>query len=173
MKRMMVIFFLILLCSVVNGQDNDKNIELSSKFIMDLIEKVEWPNGSEQDSFVINVVGDGKYVPILQSIASANSSGGKKIVVNSMSIDDKFEECQMIFIATDSLSHLAKILKRVEKKPTLTVSMHGTYARYGVMINIREIKNGKIKYAINNMTARKSKLKISADLIKKAVETFG
>lgn len=172
MKRMTVIFFMILLCSAVNGQNNNKDIELSSKFIMDLIDKVEWPNASNQDSFVVNVIGDGKYVPILQSIASSNSSG-KKIVVNSVSIDDKFEECQMIFIATDSLSHLAKILKRVEKKPTLTVSMHGTYARYGVMINIREIKNNKVKYAINNMTARKSKLKISADLIKKAVETFG
>ena len=51
--------------------------------------------------------------------------------------------------------------------------MHGTFARYGVMVNIREIKDNKIIYAINNMTARKAKLKISDDLLKKAVETFG
>ena len=96
-----------------------------------------------------------------------------KIMVNSKSINDKFEDCHLLFIGSDSLSHLAKILKKVENKPTLTVSNHGTFARYGVMINIREIKNNKVRYAVNNMTARKSKLKISEDLLKKAIETYG
>jgi len=172
MKLTITFLFTLLILFSVYGQANDKDIELSSKFIIDLIDKVEWPDGTGNDKFVINVVGDGKYVPILQSIASVNFPG-KNIVINSASIDDKLDESQIVFIATDSLSHLAKILKQVEKKPILTVSMHGTYARYGVMVNIREIKNSKIKYAINNMTARKAKLKISADLIKKAVETFG
>lgn len=173
MKRIMTLFIILILGLAVNGQNNDKEIELSSKFIIDLIDEVEWSEGSYRDSFVINVVGDNSFVPILQSIARSDSSGGKKIVINSVSLDDKFEECQMIFIATDSLSHLAKILKKVEKKPILTVSMHDTFARYGVMVNIREIRNNKIKYAVNNITARKSKLKISDELLKKAVETFG
>jgi len=173
MIKAVTLFLSLFLCFSVYGQTNDKDIELSSKFIIDLIDKVEWPDASSQDSFVINVVGDGKYVPILQSIVSSSPSSGKKIVINSVSIDDKFEECQIVFIATDSLNHLAKILKQVEKKPILTVSMFGTFARYGVMVNIREVKNSKIKYAINKMTARKVKLIISEDLIKKAVETFG
>ena len=55
----------------------------------------------------------------------------------------------------------------------MTVSIHRSFARYGVMVNIREIKNNKIEYDINNMTARKSNLKIDEDFRKKAVETFG
>jgi len=173
MKRLMTLLVMLILSLTVNGQNNEKEIELSSKFIIDLIEKVEWPESAGRDSFVINVIGDNRFVPILRSMADTGRTGGKKIIINSVTLEDKFDECQMIFIATDSLSRLAKILKKVEKKPVLTVSMHGTFARYGVMVNIREIKNNKIKYAINNMTAHKSNLKISEDLRKKAVETFG
>ncbi|RKX17629.1 MAG: hypothetical protein DRP51_10540 [Candidatus Zixiibacteriota bacterium] len=173
MKLMTTILFILFLSLTAFGQNNDKDVELSSKFIIDLIDKVEWPDASSKDSFVINVVGDGKYVPILQSIVSSSPSNGKNITINSVSIDNKLDGCQIVFIATDSLNHLAKILKQVEKKPILTVSMFGTFARYGVMVNIREVKNSKIKYAVNKMTARKAKLIISEDLIKKAVETFG
>jgi len=173
MRQVVTIFLSLYLCLSVFGQTNEKDIELSSKFIIDLIDKVEWPNGANQDSFIINVVGDGKYVPILKSIAGSKSSNGKEIVINSISVDEKIGDCQIVFIATDSLSHLAKILKQVENKPTLTVSTFGTFARYGVMVNIRDIKNSQIVYAVNKMTARKAKLKISEDLIKKAVETFG
>ena len=173
MKLIMTLSIILILGLAVNGQDNDKDIELSSKFIIDLIDEVEWPEGSYRDSFVINVVGDNGFVSILRSIARSKSSGGKNIIINPVSIDDKFEECQMIFISTDSLSHLAKILKKAEKKPILTVSIHRSFARYGVMVNIREIKNNKIEYDINNMTARKSNLKIDEDFRKKAVETFG
>ena len=170
MKQIGAIFlFLLLGLSVFAQNDDDNNI--SSNFIIDLIHKVEWPAGSNLDSFVINVVGDDKMVPALKSVAQSKSN--KKVIINSLSLNDNFEQCQILFIATDSLSHLAKILKRVENKPILTVSNQGTFARYGVMINIRDVKNNKIKYAVNNMTARKAKLKISDDLLKKAVETFG
>ncbi|MCP4704657.1 MAG: YfiR family protein [candidate division Zixibacteria bacterium] len=173
MKRMILILVIVLLCPAVFGQNNDKDVELSSKFIIDLISKVKWPAESDTESFVIKVVGNNLYVPILQSIADSNNSGDKKIVIKAVSLDDKFENCQIVFIATDDLGNLAKVLNKVEKKSTLTVSMHGTFARYGVMVNIREIKDNEIKYAINKMTARKAKLEIDDDLIKDAVETFG
>ena len=80
MKLIMTLSIILILGLAVNGQDNDKDIELSSKFIIDLIDEVEWPEGSYRDSFVINVVGDNGFVPILQSIARSDSSGGKKIV---------------------------------------------------------------------------------------------
>lgn len=173
MRQAITLFFSLFLCFSVYGQTNDKDIKLRSNFIIDLIDKVEWPDGTVQDSFVINVVGDNGIVSALQSLVASNSSGRKKIVINSVSIDVKFEACQMVVIATDSLNHLAKILKKTAKKPILTVSMYKTFARYGVMINIREITDSKIKYAINKMTARKAKLEISKDLVKNAVETYG
>ena len=173
MKRIILIFVIILVCPAVFGQNNNKDAELSSKFIIDLISKVIWPEKIEGNNFTINVVGDNKLVPLLQSLVKSNKSGEENVIINSVGLDGKIEECQMVFIAADSLELLAKILKRVEKKPILTVSMYSTFARYGVMVNIREAKNNEIEYAINNMTTRRSNLIMSDDLIKKAVETYG
>jgi len=167
----MLIFIMLLGMSVFGQPDSAKDTDLISNFVIDVIDKVKWPDNMNKDSLTILVVGNGNYSSELESAARAKN--GRKVTIKSISANEKIENCGMVFIATDSLNHLAGILKQVENKPILTVSKHGTFARYGVMINIREAKNKKVKYALNNMTARHSKIEFNSELIAKAVETYG
>ncbi len=172
MKVAAKIVFILLISASLSGQvDTTSNNRLHSAFVMEVIDEVEWPNKSNQDSVAIVVIGDGGFVASLDQAAKSKNS--RKVIVKSASVEDNLAIYDIVFIATDSLDHLAKILKKVENLPILTISNHGTFARYGVMIGISDIKDDKINFVINNMTARHSKIKISKDLIVRAVKTFG
>ena len=142
-------------------------------FVLSLIDKVEWPNGTDANTggeFVITVIGNCDYMDALTSGAAAIA--GKKIVVKTAGIDEDFSQTQMLLIATTELSDLAKILKKVKAKPVLTVTESKGFARYGVMVEL--ITDGtKIEYVINKMSAKEVSLTINSKLVDKAKTTYG
>jgi hypothetical protein len=158
--------------STAFGQAHDT---AKAEFVINLFDKVEWPSNSAQEQ-LIYVIGDSPIVPLLEEKASGKSKDGKIIKIKKISVDDDFTGCHILYIASDDLADLAKILKKVKGTSILTVSHVDGFARYGVMINVldpTEKSKEKIGLVINKMTARDAGIKIDPKLIASADKTFG
>jgi len=158
--------------SSVFSQDHNTT---KADFILDLFQKVEWPSEFAQDHSIY-VIGDSPAVPVLEKKAAERSKNGKTISIKKISVDDDYAGCRILYLATDDLGQLAKVLKKVKGTSILTVSDVDGFARYGVMINVLEPSDQskeKVGLIINKMTARDAGLKIDPKLIENADKTFG
>lgn len=174
MKKALFALCVLTIAAFSSASSQDLN-SAKADFVLNLFEKVEWPADTAAEHSIY-VVGDSPIVPILEEKAVAISKDGEKITVKRISIDDDFTGCHILYIASNDLGDLAKVLKKVKGSSILTVSDIDGYARYGVMINVlkpTEKSKEKVGLVINKMTARDAGLKIDPKLIAKADKTFG
>ncbi|UCD94817.1 MAG: YfiR family protein [Candidatus Zixiibacteriota bacterium] len=162
------------------GDDNaPKNTENTAEFIIELTDKIEWPADvmdANKGVITITVVGDSLLTSKLREMAESTETAGGKLEIKSALPDDDFSSTEILFIAGQELSDLAKILKSTEGMPVLTITDVEGFARYGVIIEISDEKDSKdseIKFILNKMVLKKSGLKMSDKLIKKAIKVFG
>ncbi|MEE9443798.1 MAG: YfiR family protein [candidate division Zixibacteria bacterium] len=174
MKCLSVSLFALLFMWVLVSADADSDAEYKSKFIINLVDYVEWPAGGDTDNkgtIAISVIGDSPLLPKLKAMAEAKTKDGKKIVIKEKVINEQSYDCQILFLASKETSDLAKVLKKVKGNPVLTVSDCEYFANYGVMINFYNEENdgkSKVKFEVNKATVSMAGLKISSKLLKLA-----
>ena len=158
--------------TIVAAELSEDDIKYRTDFILNCVEYVTWPDGSATDSngnVVIGVVGESPIVAALTKGVADKAKEGKKVEVKPLSVDDDLTGCQILFIATDDKAVLAKVLKKVDGKPILTMADAEYFANYGVMVNfIRGESEDKKKFEVNKMVLDMSRLKMSSQLLKLA-----
>jgi len=151
---------------------SEDDLKYRAEFIVNVLEYVTWPDGAATDSngaVVIAVVGESPLLSALTSGVAEKAKEGKNIVIKPLLPDDDLTACQILFIASDDKTVLAKILKKVDGKPVLTISDAEYFANFGVMVNfIRGESEDKKKFEINKMVLDMSRLKMSSQLLKLA-----
>ena len=173
LRKLQTVCLLAILAAPVIGQDQpDKDAEFEAKFVLDLLDKVTWPNkgqGSDTETAVITVVGQSALTPKLREMAAGRKAGKRPVEIREAAVTDDFSGSAILFIATSNLRDLARILKKVDGTTILTVSQAEEFARYGVMINFyKEEGDAKVKYEINRLVVKFAGLKIDEGLVKKA-----
>ena len=173
MKSTILTIILSLLWLTSLGKDlTPKEIDHEADFIVKAVDYVTWPDGAGTNAdgaIVIAVLGDSPLTAKLTELAAKKSGEGTKMVVTAMTLEDDLTACQVLFLPTEDKAELAKILKKLNEAPVLTISDAEYFARYGVMINFYK-KDGKssIKFEVNTMTLGFAKLKMSSRLLKLA-----
>ncbi|MEZ5357432.1 MAG: YfiR family protein [Candidatus Zixiibacteriota bacterium] len=154
---------LLFLTAVVTATED---VDYKAKFIVKLIDYVEWPAGAGADAsgnIVVHVVGASDMATKL-----TESAAGTNITVKEVPIDDAgIAKCQILFMGTSETSDLAKILKKVNGTTVLTVSDAEYFGNYGVMINFYA-EGDKTKFEVNKTVVDMSGIKISSKLLKLA-----
>jgi hypothetical protein len=156
-----------------------KNIKNTAEFIIELTNKIEWPaevTDADNGIITVAVVGESLLTSRLREMAESTETAGVKLEIKDALPDDDFSSTEILFIANQELSDLAKILKSTEGLPILTVADVKGFARYGVIIEItdeEDSKDSEVKFILNRMVLKKSGLKMSDKLIKKAIKVFG
>jgi len=179
MKRYLPFIFLFLVFTgSVLGQSTSEEENLNkARLIIELINNTEWPveGAAGNDTFVIAVIGQPSFIGKFKELTGANPKIKKTLDIKSISADANFGTPDMVLIGEKDMSVLAKVLKKTEKRPIMTVTDSPGFARYGVIVELVSDVDGKgkVEYIINKMVMRKAGLKISDDLIKKAKQTFG
>jgi hypothetical protein len=174
MKLMFITCALLVLASGIPAKDMPAaEIDFKADFIVKVTDYVTWPEGTATNAageVAIAVLGDSPLTPKLKELTSARTSQGTKMSVTSVTLDDNLAAYQILFIVTEDKVELAKILKKVQNAPVLTVSDAYYFARYGVMINFYKDDggNGKVKFEVNQMTMGMAGLKMSSKLLKLA-----
>ncbi len=173
MKKLIALTFCLFLSVTVFAQNNsDKSVTNKAQFIIDLVDNLEWTKGKklpDSETVTICVVEDAPIVAKLKELA-ANQAGKRKYDIKVVSLTDDLTDCHIVYLPTDDLGKLAKILKKVDGKKVLTVSDAQDFARYGVMVNIiDDASASKVKFEVNKMVLDMSGISLSQDLMKEAV----
>lgn len=168
--RKLAIIPLILLFAVGVPYADDNNASSEAEFILNLFNKVEWPESTTDSSpFVISVVGNSPLVEQLSTLAADKKFDGHSVEVQSVGIGDDLTKSRIVFITSSELSDLAKVLRRVDGKKILTVSHNENFARYGVMINfVQEEGKSELTYELNRLSLKMAGLKADPELVKNA-----
>jgi hypothetical protein len=164
---------LILIFVQLAGGENTN--EMKAKFIVQMLDNTIWPennNINSQNEVVIYLVGDSSLAPDIRNQANILYKNFK-ISVSAKTIDDDLTGCHILCIASDSLSHLAQVLKKVSDLPIVTIGQTAGFGRHGVMVNMREMNGEDVIYSINNMAAKVVGLKFNSGFIEKAAKTYG
>ena len=136
---------------------------------------VEWPASAFADASApieIGIFGENPFGDVLQEIVRGQTIRGRRIEVKQSDKMDDLKSCQVLFMAKTEKARVNEFMAGAKDGPALTVSgMDGFIARGG-MINFF-LKDGKVRFEINNEAAKRYGLKISSQILSlgKRVET--
>lgn len=141
---------------------------LKAVYIEKFTRFVEWPKESEihdtAKPFVIGIIGESPFEPALRKIFATRKIKDKNVVVRRISDMAEVADLHLLFIARISHERLHKVLSSVKGRPILTVSDTESFAMSGVLINFY-IANNNLRFEINEMAVRESKLIFSYKLM--------
>jgi len=129
---------------------------------------VEWPpetfsrNG---DALVIGVLGEDPFGEILDNTIRGKTVNNKRLVVKRFESIKDARESHILFISTSEQGRLPNILEALNGATVLTVGEIGRFASRGGEIGFR-MEGKKVRFEINVAAVERSRLKVSAQLMK-------
>ena len=146
-------------------------MRLRSSFIMKIIQHVEWPAQSSEDTASkvhIAVIGGGDAFDVLIEVVS-KSQHPDRISVRVAGPQDDLSNVDVVLISSGKIDDLEVVLASLSDSPTLVVSDHDGFCEAGAMVNfiVQKTKRGsKLRFEINRGRAEAAGLKISSQLMK-------
>jgi hypothetical protein len=120
---------------------------------------------SDQDPFVIGVLGTDPLGDDLDRIAQAKQIEARKIVVYRFPSPDKYRPCHIFFVPrTVEPRQQIETIGRLRNSPVLLIGETPGFAERGGTINFF-IEQNKVRFEINQQAAKRAGLKISAKLL--------
>jgi len=133
---------------------------------------VEWPEetgiNDSTKNFVIGIYGESDWQNIIEEVYKFDQIKikNKNIEIRYLKKISDVEKLHLLLISS-SEDELHQILKVTMDKPILTVSNSEGFAEKGVLINFF-VKEGKVRFEINEKAVHKSKLVMSYLLLRMA-----
>lgn len=142
-----------------------REYEVKAAFLFHFTQFVEWPsNATASAVFRIGVLGKNPFGNALDETVRGESVNGCKMIVEYSSNVDDLTNCAIVFINRDERHRMPEIMEKLNGRPILTVSDYGGFARNGGIINFY-LEDGKIRFEINPMAAKRARLTISSQLL--------
>ena len=154
------------------GQENvDRQYAIKAAYLYNFGRYVQWPDASfssRKAPFVIGILGTDPFGGDLDRIAAAKKMGGRPIVIRRFNSLDDYTPCHLLFVprGIDPQAQRAAI-ERLARAHVLLVGETPHFARRGGTINFFNRQN-KVRFKINQAAADRSRLKISAKLLRLA-----
>jgi hypothetical protein len=106
-----------------------------------------------------------------QSFEALNNKSiyDKSVVVNQLSKIEQAHACHLVFIEKSERQLVQRLLVHLENRPVLTVSDVAGFSDKGGMIEIITVDN-KFRFKVNRGQLNKADLKMSAQVLKLAVD---
>lgn len=141
--------------------------QIKAAFLYNFIKFVQWPPESfpdEDQPFVIGILGDDPFGPILDRVVQGKLVNGRKLVVWRSDTLTQLRGAHLVFISRSERGRLRQVLRELAGKPILTVSEIDGFARLGGMINFR-MQGDRVRFEINPEAVRAAGLKMSSKLL--------
>jgi YfiR/HmsC-like len=144
--------------------------DVEAAYLFNFGKFVTWPqkNHPPGDSFLICILGDDPFGPILDKTTAGATVGGKKVIDKRVSRPQDALGCSIVFISSSEEPRLSKILAVVQGSPVLTVSDMPGFVEHGGMIQF-VVDNGRVRFKVNLRPAEQDGLALSSELLKVAV----
>ena len=141
--------------------------QLKAAFIYNFAKFVEWPPEafpSASSPLIIGIVGDNPFQDNLEQVVENKSINGHKFQVKRFKSLADVRSCHILFVSATERKRLAEILRAVRGAPVLTTSDLDYFLSAGGMIQFL-MEGNKVRFAINDSTAKEAGLRISSKLL--------
>jgi hypothetical protein len=148
----------------------NKEQQVKAAFLYNFTKFVEWPDqdfGEAGRSIVIGVIGSTAIRDELEKIVRGRKVNGRAITVRLLETIPDAPSVDLLFITADGEARLAGKLDQPALAGVLTVGESKQFATRGGMINFI-LEGDRVRFVINQGSAERSGLKISAQLLKLA-----
>lgn len=162
--------WLLLLSYSPSGQaEQPSEYRLKVAFLYNFAAYTEWPNAHNS---VLNLCihGEDPFGENLQHIRQKKVHEQELLIRHTNNIED-LPDCQIVFITRSVVDSLGSIINILDGKPILTVADTPGVGQQGVALNMA-IKEGKVIFEANLTVARKSGLRLSAQLLRFATKVY-
>lgn len=154
------------------GAQSPKELEYEVKaaFLYNFTKFVEWPPEAfpnDRSPIVLCVVGDDPFGRSLEALVRGETVGGRSLAIDRRAAGD-LRPCHLMFVGESERGRYSQVLAGSEDRDVLTVGDAPGFLEAGGLINFT-VEGGKVRFAINQAAAERSRLKISSKLMRLAV----
>jgi len=153
----------------------DREYEIKAAYLYNFGLYVQWPRGSvptEQEEFVIGVLGKDVFDSNLDKLATAKKVQGRKIVIHRFKSMADYKPCHILFISRSAAEgnkespedRLAEAMQKLKNKPVLLVAESNGLAMKGAMINLF-VEENRVKFEVNPGAGKQAGLQMSSKLL--------
>jgi hypothetical protein len=157
---------LVMLAPAALAQNGLDEYQVKAAFLYNFTRFVDWPPDLQSASspFVIGIVGEDPFGPVLDDIVREKNWNGHRIVVRRMNANGNFHGCQILYISNSERTEVPRILAALKGEHVLTVGEFDRFLRQGGEVAF-EIENDMVRIAINLKAAEAGGLKLSSRLL--------
>ena len=142
--------------------------KVKAAFLLNFTRFVDWPGSafaSGDAPFVICVLGEPAFAATAREVIGDNRVKARSVTVESRSSLDGAESCHIFFLPSSGVGQQQALIQRSRGRSIFTISESDGFAQMGGIANfVRADK--KLRLAINRKAADKSRLKVSARLLR-------
>jgi hypothetical protein len=147
---------------------------IKAGFIYNFATLVQWPAASfpQSDSpIVIAILGEDHFGPTLDRVLESKKVNGRPFAIKRIKTVSELQrlvanpkDCQILYVSSSEMAHIAEVLQIVKDTPILTIGETAGFARSGGIINL-VLEDNRVRFEVNVDAAKTSDLNISSRLL--------
>lgn len=148
-----------------------REYDIKAAFLFNFASFVEWPStafATPTAPFVIGILGDDPFGPILEEIVDGEQINGHPLAVRRLTSRQLAEAgaCHILFISKSESRRLTPLLQQLRGRPVLTVADLPNFLDAGGSIGFST--EGRVRLIINPSAVRAAHLNVSSKLLRLA-----
>lgn len=144
--------------------------EVKAAFIYNFARFAEWPPsafGRPSDPIRLCVFGKDPFGEILDDTVRGKTVAQHSFVVIRITDAAKTRDCHIVFIGRSESFQLGAVLAAVRDRPVMTIVDMNDAVQRGAILNFT-LQDGRVRFAVNTDSAKRSGIALSSQLIKLA-----
>lgn len=156
---------LSLAASPANAQESPTlEYKVKASYLYNFMQFVEWPEEAFTGNTIqVCVFGMDNFRMALRQIAG-EVVRGRTVAVRYFQELKGLETCHVVFVSASERHRDPEVLQHLAGRPVLTIGETNGFAERGGIINLIRVAD-KIHFEINQLSAKRNRLKISAQLL--------
>ncbi|MBI9073721.1 MAG: YfiR family protein [Melioribacteraceae bacterium] len=156
--------FLFILASINYPQETEKEFLIKAAMIEKISHFVEWPQNTNDENFIIYILGNHPIQSYLSDLFSSRKIKNKNVTINKISKISEIKNCNVLIVSSEFRNSIPNIIAKVTKKEILTISDSDGFAEAGILFNFYN-EGSSIRFELNESTLKNSDLRISYRLL--------
>lgn len=131
---------------------------------------VSWPqSGAVKDGNVLSIclAANDPITPSIEALSGEQIHGRDIVVRRLTSAEAAIDDCEIVYLSRPTAEKHGALLDRLAEAPVLTIGDSGSFTKSGGIIAL-EIRQSRIRFAINVRASQRAGLDISAQLLQLA-----
>lgn len=149
--------------------------EVKAAFLYNFAKFVDWPSErftSQSSPVIIGTLANDTFDSILERTVASRTAQGRPVVVRRLQqLSEDTLQCHVVFVGSSKREAIADLLRLTKDANVLTVSETEGFAQRGGIMNF-VFSDSKIRFEVNNLSAKRSGLRISSKLLQLAANVW-